>query len=193
MNARLDPKFLPRMNEREAIWKNGFFNPGTYSGVIRSFIFACVVTYFLWHFDEIFAWYKVLKGNTNYRIDPAKQSWAQLWALIIGIPPILASIFAMIMIPINRRRAQEYADDQRRRRVEQTWKPEGDSESPPETTAKAVWSEQDAPPVEESVGSDEPQDPVGIRPPPNTEPPERFGNVHLEKKDGRATLVVPKR
>lgn len=178
------------------LWPYGIGEPfdlRTFRGCWSALVFFCVATYFMWHFDEIFAWYKVLKGDTNYRIDPAKQSWAQLWAVIIGGTGILTPVIGMIMIPINRRRAREYDEDQRRQRDAQTRKPEDDSDPPPQTTSKPVWPEQDEPPAEDPVWNDEPQEPVGIQTPPKAEPPERFGNVRLEKSDGRATLVVPKK
>jgi hypothetical protein len=47
-----------------------------------------------------------------YEIDLAKQSWARLWALIIGGTGIGSSIIMMIMIPIGRRRARKSAKGQ---------------------------------------------------------------------------------
>lgn len=194
-------RFVERMNEREDAWMNRFFTPGTYRGTLCFLIFSCAATYFLWNIDAFFSAIneetffgigkKIFGGG--HPIDPAEERWHRFWALIIGIPPIIASIVAMIMIPINRRRAREYDEDQQRQRDAQTWKPEDESDPPSETTPKPVWPEQDEQPAEDPVWNDEPQEPVGIQTPPKAEPPERFGNVRLEKSDGRATLVVPKK
>lgn len=87
------------------------FDHQTYRGTFFSLLFWCAATYFLWHFDEIFAWYRSIRG-VPYEIDLAKQSWARLWALIIGGTGIVSSIIVMIMIPIDRRRARKSAEGQ---------------------------------------------------------------------------------
>jgi hypothetical protein len=87
------------------------FDHRTYRGTFFSLLFWCTVTYLGWHFDEIFAWYRSIRG-APYEIDLAKQSWAQLWALIIGGIGIASSIIMMIMIPIDRRRARKSAKGQ---------------------------------------------------------------------------------
>lgn len=87
------------------------FDRQTYRGAFFFLLFSCVVTYFLWHFDEVFVWYQSLRG-IDYKIDPAKQSWARLWALIIGGMGVAGAIMGMIAIPLNRYRARKSAQGQ---------------------------------------------------------------------------------
>jgi hypothetical protein len=85
-----------------------FFDATTFRGLLRFFVTACAATYVLWHSYELAAWFReTILSWSPVEIDLAKQSWARLWAVIIGGTAMLVSIIAMIMIPINRRRARK--------------------------------------------------------------------------------------
>lgn len=87
------------------------FDHQTYRGMFFSLLFWCVATYFLWHTYDLLSWGREILGIA-YEIDLAKQSWARLWAVIIGGTGIGSSIIMMIMIPIDRRRARKSAKGQ---------------------------------------------------------------------------------
>lgn len=87
------------------------FDHQTYRGTFFALLFWCAATYFLWHFDDVFVWYQSLRG-IDYKIDPAKQSWARLWALIIGGMGVAGAIMGMVAIPLNRYRARKSAEGQ---------------------------------------------------------------------------------
>jgi hypothetical protein len=87
------------------------FDPSTLRGCINFLLFCIAVTVFLWYFDEIYSFFSNFFG-TPFEINRAKQRWHQTWALIIGLPGIFWSVFALIMLPINRRRAVESAKGQ---------------------------------------------------------------------------------
>lgn len=77
-------------------------------GTLRGIAFGCFGIYAGWHFDEFFVWaYAIF--DRPLEIDPVRQSWTRLWAVIFGGGIILTSIACMIMIPINRRRAARSA------------------------------------------------------------------------------------
>jgi len=96
---------------------SGLMGPGeifdhqTYRGMFFALLFWCAATYFLWHTHDMYAWWDRLWGVESH-IDPAKQSWARLWALIIGGTGIASSIILMIAIPLNRYRARKSAQGQ---------------------------------------------------------------------------------
>ena len=78
----------------------------TYRGCFMSLVLSILIFILLWHFDNIFAWFQGIRG-VSYEIDLAKQSWARVWAVIIGGGCILTAMVQIILIPINRRRAHE--------------------------------------------------------------------------------------
>lgn len=88
-----------------------FFDRSTYRGCFRALILGILILLFLWHFDSIFARLQDIRG-VSYEINLAKQSWARVWAVVIGGGFILATIGYIILIPINRRRAEERAKGQ---------------------------------------------------------------------------------
>lgn len=93
------------------------FGPGdvfdlkSYKGNLRALLFWCAATYLMWHSYDLLAWGRKVLGIA-YEIDLAKQSWARLWAIIIGGAGIGNSIIMMLMIPINRWRARKSAKGQ---------------------------------------------------------------------------------
>lgn len=162
------------------------FDQSTYWGNVRALTLACVATYFMWHFEEIFAWYRELRGMP-YEIDLAKQNWARLWTAIIGGVGILTPIVAMILIPINRRRARKSAEGQWFDHPDLTREeldaeasepsPEPERNVRPETPEPdGYWKEESMPThliVESAV------------------PKSAAGNLRLESHDGRPVLVAP--
>lgn len=93
------------------IWPGDIFDHQTYRGTFFSLLFWCAATYFLLHTYDLLAWGRDILGIA-YEIDLAKQSWARLWAVIIGGTGIGSSIIMMIMVPIDRRRARKSAEKQ---------------------------------------------------------------------------------
>lgn len=87
------------------------FDRRTYRGPFFFLLFSCATTYFLWQLDEIYAWLMSVLG-VPYEINRAKQSWAQLWALILGGMGVAGAIMGMIAIPLNRYRARKSAQGQ---------------------------------------------------------------------------------
>jgi len=61
----------------------------------------------LWYSDEHFAWLEAVLGFSPSPIDPAKQSWARLWAVIIGGTGIVSSLCMLVVVLIRRWRAQK--------------------------------------------------------------------------------------
>lgn len=91
------------------LWPFGVGEPldmGTFRGALAALLISCFSLYCLWHTRDLYAWWDRWWGNES-TIDLAAQRWARLWAVIIGGSGIVASIVAMIMIPINRRRNQK--------------------------------------------------------------------------------------
>lgn len=89
----------------------GIFDMQTYQGTFFALLFSIAATYVMWHFDDIFAWYRAMRGDP-YEIDLAQQRWARLWALIIGGTGVAGAIMGMIAIPLNRYRARKSAKHQ---------------------------------------------------------------------------------
>jgi hypothetical protein len=96
---------IPKMGPGEP------FDPSTLRGCIWNLLLSISIAAALWFFDEIYSFLSNFFG-TPFEINRAKQSWHQTWALIIGLPYIFWSVFALIMLPINRRRAVESAKGQ---------------------------------------------------------------------------------
>lgn len=88
-----------------------YFDYSTKRGCVRGILFCIAATVFLWSLHDILYFLHYLLGEPR-EINRAKQSWHQTWALIIGLPGIFWSVFALIMLPINRRRAVESAKGQ---------------------------------------------------------------------------------
>lgn len=76
-------------------------------GNIRFLILTCAITYVLWHSYEITYWIESLFYDDPTPINPVKQRWSRLWALIIGGVGVLAAVVSMALIPIKRRRARQ--------------------------------------------------------------------------------------
>ena len=87
------------------------FDQRAFMGNIRGILLSCIFIAIGWHIYDLLAWWDSLWG-VEAEIDPAKQSWARLWAVILGSIGIASSIAAMIMIPIQRRRAAKSAKGQ---------------------------------------------------------------------------------
>jgi len=87
------------------------FDRRTYRGPFFFLLFSCAATYFLWHTDDQLAWFRHVL-DIPYEIDRAKQSWARLWALILGGMGVAGAIMGMIAIPLNRYRARKSAQGQ---------------------------------------------------------------------------------
>ena len=83
----------------------------TYRGCFMSLVLAILVFLFLWHIYDLLKWLDSLWGIEK-TIEPGKQSWSRIWAVIIGGGCILTAIGQIILIPINRRRARESAEGQ---------------------------------------------------------------------------------
>ena len=99
---------------RSKLWPFGLGEPldmGTLRGCLGALLFSVLATYVMWHTHDLYAWWDSLWGIESH-IDLPKQRWARLWSQIIGGSGALASIVAMIMIPINRRRARKTAEGQ---------------------------------------------------------------------------------
>ena len=85
---------------------NGFIGPGdlfdfrTYKGNFWGFLFWVVATYFLLHLHDLLILLLDLEGTIDD--NPAKKSWSQLWAWIIGGTGMVSTLIAMILIPIKR-------------------------------------------------------------------------------------------
>ena len=183
-------RFNSQLIERERAFDVRYFDRATYVGSIRCLLFWCAAAYFLWNIDNLLVWWDSLWGVASH-IDPGKQKWARTWALIIGIPPIIVSVDAILAL-------------QSRRASGQGQPPQNEM---PETKAKEEVGELEAflieqkpelaldelPPLDKPDLNDAPQSPVGIPPSPAAEPPKRFGNVRLEDDAGHATLVVSKK
>ena len=153
------------------LWPYGIGEPfdlRTFRGCWLALLFFCAATYFLWHTRDLYVWWDNLWGVES-KIDLTAQKWVRVWAVIIGGVGILTPIVAMIMIPINRRRTPEIVNDPLC--DTQTWKREERSDANPEMTSEPVHPEQSEPPAEGPLWNDEPQEPTGIRPPTNAEPP----------------------
>ncbi|MFC5771146.1 hypothetical protein [Thauera sinica] len=69
---------------------------------------SIVTMYVLWHTHDFYAWCRWV-FDIPYEIDRGKQSWARLWALIIGGSGVFTSILSMAMLAINRHRARKSA------------------------------------------------------------------------------------
>ncbi len=180
-----------RYYEWDSVGPGKFFDIRTYFGNFRILSFWCVATYFMWHFEELLVWLDKLEGIESH-IDVGRQSWARLWTAILGGGVAITSIVSIVMITINRQRWQEITE--RQWRTLRVVKPEDLAEPNPETHEEPVRLQQDeALSAVSATWNDEPQEPTGIRPPTNAEPPERFGNARLEKNNGRATLIVSKK
>ena len=172
-------------------WHDRYFNVRTYGGNLRALLFLIPMTYLMWNFSEFLAWFHQVIG-IPYEIDRAQQHWGRIWTVIIGGAGYSVTVFAMIMIPINRRRVQggtSTADlqtitaDQAPTDVAQDGALQGE--------VKQVLAEPSPPPLAD--WTDTPQEPVGIAPSPESRPSQRFGNTRLEMKDGKATLTVTRK
>jgi hypothetical protein len=91
----------------DSVKAGGIFDLRTYKGSILFLLASAAATYFLWHLHDLLIWLIDLEGTVDDT--PTKQSWSQLWAWIIGIPPMALAILAMIMIPINQHRDRKRA------------------------------------------------------------------------------------
>ena len=188
---------MSKQHNRSKNWPFGIGEPldlETYWGAVIFLITSCLSLYFLWHTHNLYIWWDSLWGVVSH-IDPGKQRWARIWAVIIGGSGIIASLVALIMIPIRRQRALAQG--------QQKHPPQNEM---PETKAKGEVGELEAflieqkpelaldelPPLDKPDLNDAQQSPVGIPPSPAAEPPKRFGNVRLEDGDGHPTLVVSK-
>lgn len=105
-----DPFQLDRLGQK-LCGPGRIFDLRSFWGTLRGIALGCFGIYAGWHFFELIAWWDGLWG-VAYEIDPARQSWTRLWAVILGGGIILISIACMIMIPINRRRAAKSAEGQ---------------------------------------------------------------------------------
>lgn len=87
------------------------FDVRSYWGNIRALLFACGFMFLGWHLHDLYAWVRAL-FDIPYEIDRGRQSWARLWAVILGGVGIVTALACTIMIPINRRRAIKSAEGQ---------------------------------------------------------------------------------
>ncbi len=108
-----DPKdpFQLKRGAEQYFGPGKIFDQRSFWGNARSFLTGCFMIYAGWHIYELFAWWDNLRG-VLYEIDPGKQAWARLWAVIFGGGTMLISVLAMIMNPIQRRRAAKSAKGQ---------------------------------------------------------------------------------
>lgn len=145
------------------------------------------MTYAMWYSYEMFHWFDRLVGFEPVPIDPGKQSWSRVWAVIIGGSGILTSIVAMIRLPINRRRTRKSAEGQwfdrpdltREELYEETPEPFPEPErnvKPEIPEPDGYWKEESTPThliVESAV------------------PKSTAGNFRLERHAGRSVLIAP--
>lgn len=196
-------RFVERIGKWEDAWMNRLFTPSTYRGTLCFLAFSCAATYLMWNIDEILVWTDGLRGTVSY-INYGKQRWSRIWAVIIGGSGILASLFAIATITMLRWRERKSAKGPWFTRVSKAEKElalmaaQREKEKREAETAQSKQIREDVvrqgpSTPDDTFWDDEPQEPAGIQPPPKAEPPKQFGNVRLEKSDGRATLVVPKK
>lgn len=170
-----------RLYEWDPIGPGKFLNPQTYTGHIRAFLVFAVCTYVGWHFDDIYAWEKALRGEP-YQINPAKQSWARLWAVILGGGGMLVSLVGIVLLPFQRRRLRDSKEDPsvsaRDASSEQTLEsaPAAEHKTAPTTPQPETYWQEESTPTSRIVEPPEPR--PGLRP------------LRVDKGDGRATLVV---
>ncbi|WP_168943289.1 hypothetical protein [Parazoarcus communis] len=157
----------------------------TYRGCLQSLLVCCALTYLLWHTHNLYVWWDSLWGISS-SIDPGKQAWARLWAIIIGGSGILASIGAMIMIPINRRRAIKSAEGQWYDDPALTREMLHADESPAQAE-----TERKVRPEPPEIPAQWAQEPTPTHLIVNSSIPEGPRNgLQVERRGGRATLVV---
>jgi len=162
------------------------FDVKSYRGNLRFGIFACAFMYVGWHIYDFLAWWDSLWGVTS-EINPGKQAWARLWAVIIGGVGIVTALACTIMIPINRRRAinsaegQWYDDPALTREMLQAddapVQPEAERKVRPETPETPAQWQQESTPTHQVVPTSVPD---GLR-----------NGLRIERRDGRITLVIP--
>jgi hypothetical protein len=88
-----------------------FFDADTFQGLLRLFVAGGVGLYVLWHSYELAAWFKeTVFGLAPTDIDPAKQSWARLWAVIIGGSAMVVSGLAMVKLFFKRCQIRKNVD-----------------------------------------------------------------------------------
>lgn len=176
-----------RLYEWDPVGPGKLLDWTTYRGCFRALGFWIVMTYAMWYSYEMFHWFDRLVGFEPVPIDPGKQSWSRVWAVIIGGSGILTSIVAMIRLPINRRRTRKSAEGQWFDRPDLTREelyekapepfPEPERNVKPEIPEPdGYWKEESTPThliVESAV------------------PKSTAGNLRLERHAGRSVLIVP--
>lgn len=199
-------RFTDRVDEFESKWWKRLFNPFSYGGPLRFLVLSVCTLYFLWHTHDLYVWWDSLWGVVSY-VNHGQQRWARIWAVIIGGSGIAASLFAMVTITMLRWRERKggkglwfartsKAEEELALLAEQREKAKKDAVTlqagqEPEKEDEIRQAEPSLPPLAD--WTEAPQEPVGIAPPPEARPAQRFGDSRLEMKDGRATLTVTRK
>ncbi|MFZ5583844.1 MAG: hypothetical protein ACOZCK_14415 [Pseudomonadota bacterium] len=176
-----------KLYEWDPIGPGKFLDGSTYRGSFRALGIFIISTYIMWYSYDFLAWCRWI-FDIPYEINRGKQSWARVWAVIIGGPGILTAIASIIVfIPLKRYRARKSAEGQwfdhpdltREELYEEVPEPSPEPERnvrPEKPEADGYWKEESTAThliVEPAV-------------PKNT-----VGNLRLERHEGRPVLIVP--